>query len=135
MKVYEVSLADEYKRLLAFYPELEKKVKRLLEEEKDWHFDCAVPVVNSITNYVDDIWVSKKMFNVKVFEENFYVDVEHPLRKIVNEVDLDAENWMSFQRACREQWEDNTDIISFFVVFTGWQSTISIPKKYIFRLD
>lgn len=135
MKVYEVSLADEYKKLLVVYPELEKKVKRLLEEEKDWHFDCAVPVVNSITNYVDDVWVSKKMFNVKFFSENFYVAAGHPLKKIINDVDLDAENWKSFQESCREQWEDGTDFILVDLWFCGYKSQITIPKKYIFKLD
>lgn len=134
MKVYEVSLADEYRKLLAVYPELEKKVKRLLEEENDWHFDCAVPVVNSVTNYVDDVWVSKKMFKVKFFEENFYVAAGHPLKKIINEVDLDAENWRSFQESCREQWDDDTDFVLFNLGLCGFKSQIIIPKKYILNL-
>ena len=135
MNVYEVSLADEYRKLLTVYPELEKKVKRLIEEENDWHFDCAVPVVNSITNYVDDVWVSKKMFNVKVFEENFYVVVGHPLRKVVSEIDLDAENWGSFQIACKEQWDDDSDFILFNLRVNNYKSQITISKKDILRLD
>lgn len=135
MKVYEVSLADEYRKILEVYPELENKVKKLIECEKDWHFDCDVPVVNSITNYVDDVWVSKKMFNVKFFEENFYVDVEYPLRKIVNDADLSTENWGRFQESCREQWDDDTDFILFYLVFGDYKSQISIPKNRIFRLD
>lgn len=135
MNVYEVSLADEYRKLLTVYPELEKRVKRLIEEENDWHFDCAVPVVNSITNYADEVWVSKKMFNVKVFEENFYVDVEYPLRKIVNDVDLSTENWSRFQDSCREQWDDDTDFILFNLFFGDYKSQITIPKNKIFRLD
>ena len=135
MNVYEVSLADEYRKLLAVYPELEKKVKRLLEEEKDWHFDCAVPVVNIITSDVDDVWVSKKMFNVKFFEESFYVVVGHPLRKIVNEIDLDEENWGSFQIACKEQWDDDSDFILFNLRVNNYKSQITISKKDILRLD
>ena len=135
MKVYEVSLADEYRKILEVYPELENKVKKLLNGEKDWHFDCDVPVVNSITNYVDDVWVSKKMFNVKVFEEGFYVDVGYPLHKIINDVYLDTENWMQFQVACKEQWDDDTDFILVTFSFDGYSSQISIPKKKIFRLD
>lgn len=135
MNVYEVSLADEYRKLLTVYPELEKKVKKLLESEKDWHFDCAVPVVNSITNYVDDVWVSKKMFNVKVFEENFYVVVGHPLRKVVSEIDLDAENWGNFQIACKEQWDDDSDFILFNLRVNNYKSQITISKKDILRLD
>lgn len=135
MKIYEVSLVDEYRKLLAVYPELEKKVKRLLEEENDWHFDCAVPVVNSITNYVDDVWVSKKMFNVKFFEENFYVVVGHPLRKVVSEIDLDAENWGNFQIACKEQWDDDRDFILFNLRVNNYKSQITISKKDILRLD
>lgn len=134
MKVYEVTLADEYRKLLEVYPELENKVKKLLNGEKDWHFDCAVPVVNSITNYVDDVWVSKKMFNVKVFEEEFYVAVGYPLQKIINDVYLDTENWVQFQVACKEQWDDDTDFILVTFSFDGYSSQISIPKKKIFRL-
>ena len=134
MKVYEVSLADEYKKLLGVYPELEKKVKRLIEEENDWHFDCAVPVANSITNYVDDVWVSKKMFKVKVFEEEFYVSEDYPLQKIVNDVYLDTENWMTFQKACKEQWDDDTNFVLVSFSFDGYYSQISIPKNKIFRL-
>lgn len=135
MKVYEVTLADEYRKILEVYPELENKVGKLINGGKDWHFDCAVPVVNSITNYVDDVWVSKKMFNVKVFEEEFYVAVGYPLQKIINDIYLDTENWMQFQVACKEQWYDDTDSILVTFSFDGYSSQISIPKKKIFRLD
>lgn len=135
MKVYEVTLADEYRKILEVYPELENKVKKLLNGEEDWHFDCAVPVVNSITNYVDDVWVSKKMFNVKFFEEEFYVVAGYPLQKIINEVYLDTENWMTFQKVCKEQWDDDTDFILVTFSFDGSYTKMSIPKEKIFRLD
>lgn len=134
MKVYEVSLADEYRKILEVYPELENKVKKLINGEKDWHFDCAVPVVNSITNYVDDVWVSKKMFNVQFFDEEFYVAVGHPLQKIINDVYLDTENWMCFQKSCKEQWDDDTDFVLVTFSFDDSSTQISIPKKKIFRL-
>lgn len=134
MKVYEVTLVDEYRKILEVYPELENKVKELLNGENDWNFDCTVPVVSSITNYVDDIWVSKKMFNVKVFEEEFYVVVGYPLQKIINDVYLDTENWMTFQKACKEQWDDNTDFILVIFSFDGSYTKIIIPKEKIFRV-
>lgn len=134
MKVYEVTLVDEYRKILEVYPELENKVKELLNGENDWNFDCTVPVVSSITNYVDDIWVSKKMFNVKVFEEEFYVVVGYPLQKIINDVYLDTENWMAFQKACKEQWDDNTDFILVIFSFDGSYTKIIIPKEKIFRV-
>lgn len=135
MKVYEVSIADEYRKILEVYPELENKVKKKLNDEKDWSFDCTVPVVNSITKYVDDVWVSKKMFNVQVFEEEFYVAVGYPLQKIINEADLDAENWKNFQKACKEQWDDDTDFILAVFYFGDSYTRINIPKEKIFRLD
>lgn len=135
MKVYEVSLNDEYKRLLEVYPELEKRVEKRINGEEDWSFDCTVPVMNSITKYVDDVWVSKKMFNVRFFEEEFYVAVGHPLQKIINDVYLDTENWMKFQKACKEQWDDDTDFILVVFSFDDSSTQISIPKKKIFRLN
>lgn len=135
MKIYEVILADEYRKILEVYPELENKVNNLINDEKDWYFDCFVSVANSFTNYVDNVWVTKKMFNVKVFEEDFYVDVEYPLQKIVNAGFLTKENWMKFQKACKEQWDDDTSFILVLLSFDGCSSQISIPKEKIFRLD
>lgn len=127
-----ITLKAEFKELLKTYPDIERKASNIINCEGKIMSDYY-DLKNAFTEFMDKVWLSDIMFDVKGKEE-YKISSCSPLSFLLNEHTLTDEYWEAFQTQCRDQIDDSSFYVYFNPTIEGRDQEFRIPKDVIQKI-
>lgn len=129
-----ITLKAEFKELLKTYPEIERKALDIINCEGKIMSDYY-ELKNAFTKFVDKVWLSDSMFDVKIVgKEEYKISSNSPLSFLLNEHTLTDEYWEAFQTECRSQMNDGSSYVYFNPTIEDQDQEFRIPKDVIQKI-